>query len=352
MLVKIPFDKSSSLLRHADSPKMLRVIASQPSITSGKLAFKSGVSRRLASLFLSNLSRTGHLTKQGRTYFRSEMIGEDYIAINLRDSEADRLFRWRIMRKLLYLLCTGKFSSLAEAARILEASYETVKKAMAIFRSTSIVFREHVNPEFIIEAVDPIRLIPRREHRQVVRHFLDSVEIYYPEFQEPVVLFGDASWGIFTLNIDIAVLMEDTASAVSMLAASEKFVMAAENVTASQGANINLTMMMGSVLIKYNLGLLEGISPTIEAIKDGICVHGEIPNEEDLFSLMASRIPPPNERIEEMLRKGYLEATERGYRFTNKAIDAFKKRPKSKITEKFVTVGKKQIRLIGVAPPT
>jgi DNA-binding transcriptional regulator YhcF (GntR family) len=353
MLFKLQFTMVPVLLRHKDLLNALRTLTLNRPTTASQLASEIGTSRQLAYLLLKDLMRTGHVVKRGKTYVKNEeMILNDSIILNLRDVETDRLFKWRIARKLLYWLCTERVSSMAEAARMLNAPYETVKKVKGIFKAAGIVSGNHVKHDYIVAAKHPIDLIPRQEHREVVKHFIDTMETYRPGFQETIVLFGDASWGITTLNLELAVLVHEMLSAGHMWALTEKFVQASENVTGLQGARIDLTIMASSVLAKYKLGLAENFNPTLDEVMNGICVHGRLPDENDLFELMRLNAPPSKEQIESLLKKGYLEPTGDGkFKYTEKAINDLKRKPKSKITEEFLVVKQKRIRLLGVTPP-
>ena len=158
--------------------------------------------------------------------------------------------------------------------------------------------------------------------------------------------------GLPTLDFDLAVLTNKVVEPTAMSTLARHLISSAENVTLHFGSHINLAMMAPSVWLEMKIGIVKNLSPSIIEIIEGICIHGRLPRDEDLFSLERLINPLPERDIKRLLQKKYINQIAKGkYAYTEKAIETFRKKARSKVTENLLQINGKKIRLIGVAPP-
>jgi len=350
MLMIVPFEETSRIFKHKAIAEFLKLLSTHKSVTPGILKQETGVSYETLRRMVKGLEEAEYVLRKGRRVIATEKIKREGLVINLRDTRIDGLMRWRVTRRLMHLLHTKPDMMLSEMAFILNVSPETVKAVMKNLRLAGLVCGKQLNPDLIVKPKNPLELVPRSVHRQIISHFISAVKQYRPEFDEALVLFGDASWGKSTIVLNIAVLTTKI-KPPELLDLSKDLVFASENVTSNFGATIDLTLMLRKIWLLLKLGHLENPSFTANQILDGVCVYGRLPQDEELYELDRMTYPLPKTRVEELLRKGYIKRDGCKFVYTSKAIEAFRHH-KSKMTEQVVPVNRKVIRLIGLVPPS
>lgn len=350
MLLAIPFDVSSDLFRYSATPRILRALSKNRSLTASTAMRETQTSWKAAWLTLQCLERTEYVRRLGRKYAATDKIRDEFFILNLRDFMANELFKWKAIRALLYHLYTKPHISHRELCHLLGASYDTVKVIMRKLKRAGIIVEGKVEPEFIFHPSTQLELIPRTTHREGVQYFLSALKTCYPDFDEAVVLFGDASWGKPTIELDLLAVVASP-DPDRMYFTAKKLVYASENTTLNYGAKISLSMMARYVWPQLKLDIVDYNNISLQAVIEGICIYGQLPANEEFFKLGREVSPWPDGVIQEKLEKGYLRPIGDGeYVYTDKAIKVFKEK-RSKVTETWIQVGGKQIRLIGVAPP-
>jgi len=350
MMLKLPIEKAAFLLKHKNIDRILKCIATRRSVTSRCVAREAGVTVKVAWLALRDLTETEHLEKKDRRFVASSKIRDEYVLVNLRDLRSDRLFRWRATRKILYLLATRKEISQKEISIRTWVPYVTVRKILITLRDAGIIVGDELNTEFFLMPTDPIELVPRQVHQNVARQFLTALKTYRPSLTEPVVIFGEASWGKPTITIRIAALSKAATPPEEQIALADGLVLAASNVTSQFGLSVDLTLTTQDACLAQQLGFAKPVM-LISEILDGICIHGRMPTPEDYFELAMETYPLSKERIQDMLRKGYLTKTEDGRLIhTPKGFEALRKKRKSKLIECEVERHGKKVRVIALSP--
>ena len=351
MLLNIPFKMADELLKYGSATKILKALSSGQLMTAASIMREVRLSWKAVWSALQALVKTEYVTREGRMYRATEKVRENSFLLNLRDSLTDELLRWKSARHILYLLYTRPECSLLEISDASNLPYPTVRAVVKRLRRIGLIAGKKISSELIMEPSDQLELVPRIAHRRALRHFLSTLKTYYPKFDEAIILFGDASWGKLVITLDLAVIVEKP-EPEWMLYIAKKLVYSSKNVTADLGVIINLTMMARYVLPQINLDIVEYASPLPRMVANGICIYGQLPRSEDLFELGGYLNPRPEEEIRRLLRKGYIQRIEGDrYVYTEKAIERFRKN-KSRVTENLIRIDDKEMRLIGVAPPS
>jgi len=319
-------------------------------MTVNALARKTQSSWRCVKSALQVLRDAEYVDQTGRKFVATEKVAGESFILNLRDSAADALFRWKATRALLYQLYLKPNSSLRELSYMLGLPYRTVKAVARKLKKVGLISGGTVNPQLIVRSASPLEIIPRRAHRDVIRHFLSALKTYCSDFNEAIVLFGKASYGERTIDLDLAVIFKEVEKG-TMFYVAEKAVLASENVTSNYGAKITLSMCAAYAWVQMKLDIVHYDNPALRSLVDGICVYGELPSDDELFELGQALSPWPEEVIREKLEKGYLKPAGNGkYAYTEKAIKVFREK-RSKVVESQIYIDGKKVRLIGVAPP-
>lgn len=349
MLMIVPFEATSKIFKHRAMPKILRSISIRSSITLGILRQEARVSYETLRRIVRVLEEAEYVTREGHRVVAAGKVKREGLVINLRDSRIDGLMRWKITRRLMYLLYTNPSMTFSEMAYVLGVSLETVKAVMKNLRIVGLVCGKQLNPDLTVKPTSPIELVPRSVHQQAITHFISTVKRRQRRFDETLVLFGDASWGRPAIKLNLAILTTKVKPS-EFLALSKDLVFASENVTLNFGAIIDLTLMLRKIWLLLKLGHVKNPSLISNEILEGLCVYGQLPRDEELYDLDRMTYPLPETRVKELLRKGYIERKGAKLVYTSKAIDAFR-RNKSMMTEEIIPINSKKIRLIGVAPP-
>jgi hypothetical protein len=351
VLLRLPISTTGKLLKYKNVERMLAVLGEHRSTTASSLAEASSVSVKTAWSMLNDLLQTEHVLKKGRVFQATEKIGTDYISINLRDSLADRLFKHNATRALLYTLVSRKAQSLSAASKFLAVSRRTLTDIMLNLRECGIVSGMEVKSA-LVEEVDAVALIPREAHRNAVRHLLRFMADRYGDFKEPIVLFGDASWGRRVVTLNIAGMSRLGDPPEKHLAFAKSLASAAGNTTYHFGTLIDLLLTTEDALLSQKLGLVTNPHPLLDEISDGLCVHGRLPEKDDYFELMNHALSFSEQRVQELLDKGYLERRENGrYVCTEKAFNAYRREAMSGLEERTIQIEGKAVRFIAITPP-
>lgn len=348
MLLSIPFSMSHGLFRYNATVQIFEELSLRSPITVNALARKTRFSWGCIRLALQLMEQAEYVVKAGRMYVATDMVANESFTLNLRDSLVDSMLKWKSMRAILYQLYVKPKSSLQELSATLGLPYRTVKAVVGLLRKAGLIVNGAVRSELVKMPEDPLEFVPRKSHREVLRHFISAVKTYYPAFNDAIVLFGEASWGKPTLELRVAIIIEE-AEPNKMLYTAEKLILASENVTFNFGATLDLYMMASYVWPQLKLDIVDYDDLSLRSIIEGICIHGHLPANEELFELGRTLSPWSKDAIQEKLEKGYLKPAGDGkYEYTEKAIKKFKEK-RSKITEMQIQVGEKTIKLIGVA---
>lgn len=352
MLIKMPIEASSEVLKHKGISAILQTFSEQKQVKTSDITRNTHVSWRAARAALRDLTRAGIIIREGRRYRAGTRIKDGFLILNLRDVKADCLFKWKGTRLLLYFMQDMPQKSLSVLAERSGISYRSAKAILKTLRAAGIVRGRRIKEELIVKLKDQTEVIPRSSHRQVVRHFLYTLKTFHPSFDEAVVLFGKASWGLPTLELGIAVLTENIAAPAVTAALARHLASTAENVTSHFGAYINLAMLAATVWLQIKYDMVDELPPSVGEVIEGVCVSGRLPKIDDLFTLERLYNPLPKQRIEELARKRYIEKRGYKYVYSDKALKIFRKKGKGRVTETIVLENDKKIRLIGVKPPS
>ena len=349
MLMAVPFEAVHKIFKHKAMSSTFRLLSSHRLVTSSALRREARVSHETLRRMIRSLERAEYVVKEGRKIMATDKVRQDDLIINLRDTRIDCLMRWKITRQLLYLLHMKPHITLSGMANILGVSLETVKVVLKNLRLAGLVCGKQLNPKLVVKPTNPLDLVPRSTHRQAVDHFISIIKQRRPEFDETLVLFGEASWGRPTIMLNIAVLTTKD-KLPEILALSKDLAFVSENVTLNFGATIDLTLMLRKIWLLLKSGHVKNPSLLANEILEGICVHGQLPRDEELYELDRMTYPLPKTKVQELLMKGYVERKGSKLVYTDRAIDAFKCN-KSVMTEDIIPIDGKKIRLIGVVPP-
>jgi hypothetical protein len=351
VLLAVPYEATSSLFKYKNSGLMLRELSRHGKITASDLAGKALVGVKTAWSLLRSLQRVECVARDGGFFRATGALQEDSIVINLRDSFYDDIFRYAITRRVLLYLATKKHKSFAEMARDLQTPYVTCIAVVNLLRRSGLVTNHGLREGLLREASSPLQLIPRSIHRSAIEHFLQALETYYSGFEEPIILFGDASWGKPSLSIEIMGLSELSAPPEKFYVFTRALANAASVVTSAFGASIELSVSTRDAWLAQKLKIVRNPHPTLAKAFEGICIHGSLPTLANLYELMNRTRPIEKEKLEEWLQKGYVEREREGrYVFTEKALTQLQKKPSETFEDEIRVEGKK-ISLIGVKPP-
>ena len=351
MLLAVPYESASLLFKYKNSGSMLRELSKHRRITASSLAEMAHVGVKTAWSLLRSLQRVECVVRDGRFFKATDALQDDSIIINLRDSFYDDIFRYNVTRRILFSLATKKHRSFAKMARDLQIPYVTCIAVVNMLRKSGLMADRGLREGLIREASNPLQLIPRSAHRSAAEHFLQALKTYYPEFSEPLILFGDASWGKPSLSIDILALSELSVYPEKLYVFARALVNAASVVTGSFGAAVDLNITTKDAWLAQELKMVRNPHPTLAMAFEGICIHGSLPTFKDFFEFMNRARPVEKEKVAEWLRKGYVRINEQGrYVFTERALDRWRKKP-SEIFEEKVKIEGRSISFIGIKPP-
>lgn len=351
MILEVPMEATKEIMRYEATAKILKLLSSNAELSASSVMRKANVSWKAAWTTLHALTKADLLEKRGNNFASTYKVKEHAVQLNLRDSLTDVLFKWRCMRRLLYELYRHPDQSLSEVSHKIGVHRKTVECALKALRRSGVVEGKSIKSELISMPSDPLDLVPRKVHKQVLGHFLAALKTYYAAFDEALVLYGDASWGRPTFKFDVLAVL-DTIESPKIVYIAEKLALAARNTTSNFGVSFDLTLTNSYIWPQLSLGLVEGLDQRVSSMAEGLCICGELPHDDDFFILGRKLNPLSLEKTEELLKKRYIAPANSGkYVYTKKAIRKFREK-KSKMIEEPLLVGGRKMSLLSVIPPT
>jgi DNA-binding Lrp family transcriptional regulator len=350
VLFTLPYSAVDHLFRCKHARDILHALADERYVTVTSLAKSVGLSVKAVWSFMRQLEQAGCLIREHGLLKVSERVGNGYVVVNLRDVETGKLFRCRSTPLLLYLLIARKGMPLRWISQLAHVPYRTVKRALVQLREAGIVSGMDVRLELLREVDDPLALVPRSGHRSAIRHLLSVLSEEYPDFIEPIVVFGDASWGRNTVSIDVLAMSKLAFPPEKHVVFLRRLSSAASSATYQFGYIFNMAYTTEDAWLAQKLGFVSNPHPLIEASFDGICVSGEIPQDEDYFELMAQALHFSEERIRELIDEGHIVERNGKYVCTEKAIGLYREK-RAKLFEERKDINGRPILFIGVKPP-
>jgi biotin operon repressor len=350
VLFALPYSAVDYLFKCKRAKEILQILVDEKHVTITSLAKSVGLSVKAVWSFMRQLEQAGFLIREHGLLKVSERVGNGYVVVNLRDVEVGKLFRCRFTPLLLYLLISRRGMSLRWISQLAHMPYRTAKRALMQLREAGIVSGMNVRTELLREVDDPLVLVPRNGHRSAIRHFLSVLGEEYPNFTEPVVVFGDASWGRNTISIDVLAMSKLAFPPEKHVVFLRRLSSAASSATYQFGYIFNITYTTEDAWLAQKLGFVSNPHPLIEASFDGICVNGEIPQEENYFELTMHALHLSEERIRELLGEERIAEKNGKYVYTKKAIELYRQK-KAKLFEERRTIDDRPILFIGVKPP-
>jgi len=292
---------------------------------------------------------TEHLERRGRRLFPSERIGSDSIIINLRDVRTSTLFRWNKTREILLKLCSDN-AKLRDISVNLQISYRMVQWILRNLRQADIVSDLHVNTNIIVKPKDPLELVPRKEHRFLLRNYTSMLETFGLG-NAPLILYGDASWGKPTFTLELLALIKGYMEAEDQERLMRNYVIAAKNLTSNYGAGMKISFALEEVWLAQRLGFASTENLLLSSAMEGICLCGKLPTREDYFELHQLVNPAPPTKIREWIAKGYVQEVDGRYVYTDKAIERFRETAPTNVVEVLVPILDRKVRFITVGKP-
>lgn len=348
MLLKIPVEICAKILKVKNAQVALSTMVTLQKFTVSEIAQASGLSKKSARKLLRVLLHAGIIEKRGRAYQCTPALSKSGVMVNLRDLRSKLLFKPNLLHSVLLLLCTYSEIPLTKIAFELGVSYRTVKRLLQRLRLLGLVAGIQVNPSLVQQPVDPLELIPKTEHRLVVREFLQLL----PSLPSlTVVFFGDACFGLQTTTLNFLVLFPATIRPEELTSIMERYVVAARSITEAHGFTIDLTFAVKDVWLEQKLGMVIAENTLIKQALCGVCLSGELPDRDDYFELHNSAHPVSPTRLAELLRKGYVKQEANRYVYSEKALQTMRKKAPTLIKEIQVSVLGKNLRLLKIERP-
>ena len=152
MLLSIPYNVAHELLRYDVKPRIFKILSSSSPMTVNALARKTQSSWRCVKSALQVLRDAEYVDQTGRKFVATEKVAGESFILNLRDSAADALFRWKATRALLYQLYLKPNSSLRELSYMLGLPYRTVKAVARKLKKVGLISGGTVNPQLIVRS--------------------------------------------------------------------------------------------------------------------------------------------------------------------------------------------------------
>jgi DNA-binding Lrp family transcriptional regulator len=353
MLLNVPLAAISRLFKHSKIKQTIQVATHGP-VNPQQVATEIHLPYKVAWSTLRDLSNVEYVIREGRNFrVDGEKIRDDQLLLNLRDQRVDLLFRRGHTRRILLYLARFPRASLRKIARDLHVPRMAVKRVMDDLSAAGLIRERCIREELFHEPQDITLLVPRSAHRQAIRHLLDVLGTHNALDPIPgMVLFGRASWGYPSHTLEVAVLTELTRKPSEQIQLAESLVNACENVTYHFGAMFEVFIATMDAWLNQELGLVIAPNPAISKALDGICLHGKLPSRDDLFEMSRKAFPPSEERMIELLEKGYIQSAERNkHVYTEKALQRFREVGRSRLTQMLLSVRDKKVPFISIEPP-
>lgn len=335
MFVKLPLTSAKILLKNAHA---LLTASSMPTLNSSSLAFKAGIPKSSARLLIKRLEQCELVKKVNGRYSPVMVTVDNSIVLNVRDEMLDVLFRRKAARQLILHMAMGE-RNLKRIAENMGVARMTVMRALKDLRAAGLVRGREVCGESLHKPLDPIESIPRSFHRKAVRYFLNCFEARSPSTC-PIVLFGEAACGRWNASLKLAALMrftlpETVAPVISALAR------ALEETLNEYKIATALYMVAEDAWFAQKLNAVRIPHLLLLEMLGGIFVLGEPPKDEEYFQLIRQSYRIPQEKLENMLKKGHIKPYKGDYAFTKKGIEVWRKKPINIIEFEYPCNGKK-----------
>jgi len=350
MLISIPYKSLPLLFKHKGMEKVMPFIHTNPGFSIRHLRDQVGLGRKLSQSILKTLLWTEHIEKQGRRYFPTEKINAEYLIVNLRDVRTDALFKWSGARSILLTLYEKRTAKVYELSVFLGIPYRTIKRTLHYLRRAGIVSDLHINKDVIMQPRDPLELVPRKEHRTLLQDYISMIKEKGLD-NLPIILFGDASYGMPTLTIDLLVLLKGFMKPEEQERIMEGFVLASKNITSSYGVALEVIFALEEVWLAHKLDFTSKRNEILTRALRGICLRGRTPKKEDYFELHQLANPAPPTKIKEWIVRGYVQEANGRYVYTDKAIERFREKAPTNVVEVLVPILDRKVRFITVGKP-
>jgi hypothetical protein len=358
MLLKVPFAAGRPLFKHDKMSEMIRVLATHPT-TPEEMTRELDISYRVAWSTLRDLGKAEYVARDHRQFRAdAEKIQLDGFVLNLRDRGSDVLFKRKHTRPVLWHLAKWPERSLRKIASELHISSRTAKLVVDELVHAGLISEKHICKRFVYEPSDPMLLVPRKAHVNILRTFIATLRVHYDLSLIPAIaLFGRTSWGETSPTLEIAVIMDVLAEAapnyLKQTQLFESVIVACQNCTSQFGALFDVFFLTKEVWINQQLDLLAPRSPKVAKALEGICIHGMLPIPEDLFEMGRRVLPRSQDWIAEKIEKGYLKPiADNRYIYTQKALQRFKDLERPRLVEEETTVHGKKISVLFIGPPS
>lgn len=347
MWVKISFDQADVLFKHECIGVVLSHIAQNRRTSAAQVRNAFGFGVKAAWSMLNDLANAGLVLKDQYEYKPTQAVANGYVLLNVYDARVDKLLRFKAAR-LILLNFALKNTSIREIAKATKVPYPTLVRTKKTLTQLGIISGTEVKTDLLLLPKDPLDAIPREEHRRIMRYFLDSVKTFDKDVDEPIILFGEASSGAPTLNLNIAVLLRPADGPGRMHHVLCNVLRSAENATAHFGASISLVSIVEDAWLMQKLKLVFPPNRTIDETYAGICINGHLPSENDFFRLWQASHPIPQEKVQEWLSKRRLFKLADGtYVFSRKALSELRRKP-VQVVEVLVPVEEKRVPLLTI----
>ena len=349
MLISVPHKSLPLLFKYKGIERAILFIYANPGFSAKQLREEVKLGRKTSRSILKKLLWTEHIEKRGRRYFPTEKITAESMIVNLRDVRIDSLFRWSGVRSVLLALDQGKVK-ISELSALQGIPYRTIKRTLHYLRRAGIVSNLHINRNVMVQPKDPLDLVPRREYRELLRDYISIIE-EKGLGNLPIILFGDASYGIPALNVELLVLIKGYMTPEEQERIMEGFVLASKNITSTYGIAVEAIFALEEVWLAHKLDFAYIRNETLIRSLKGICLRGRAPEKEDYFELHQRANPVPPTKIKEWIVKGYVREVNGRYIYAEKAIQRFREKAPTNVVEALVPILDRKIRFITVGKP-
>lgn len=319
LFIKISFSSAKVLLKNADA---LWAAASMETFDTSSLAAKTGVPKSTARLLIKNLVGCELAKKvRGGYRFTGRKLDESII-LNFRDEMLDSLFRRKVARELFMRLVRGE-NNLKRIAEDVGCARMTVIRVLKDLRLAGLVDKKNVVLNVCLQPSDQTELIPRTIHREAVRYFLDCFKAHSAHVCS-VILFGKAASGRWNSPLKLAALLKSAAPEVAA-PTIEALTRAAEETIREYGLTTSLFLVMEDAWFAQKFNIVKVAHPLLLEALNGIFVYGKPPKDEEYFQLIRQSYRMPREKLEGMLRRGYIKPYCGDFAFTEKGLRVWRK---------------------------
>ena len=346
MIVKLPLASCVEILKAKS--EVLSFIASRSEFTVNEVVAATHAGKKGVRRLVKRLVKAGCVEKDGKAYRWVIPVQDGNFIVNLRDYKTEALFRNRKMRDVLLSLFFGE-TSVMKMALDVGSSYRQTKRMLQSLRRIGLIKGLELNPQLIFEPENPLDLIPRHEHRTMVKEFLDLVSSKAPDI--PLIFFGDASWGRPTTKLEFMLLVHAVAPPEEINNVIQQHVLAARGLESSHNCRVELAVAWTTVWLEQKLGMTLTENPLMKEATRGICLRGKVPGKDDYFQLHFMEQPLPESRLKELLKKQYLAYNGFRYVYTDKAIRTMRRKAPTLIKEARIPVLDRSITLLTIEKP-